>query len=73
MSRKQMRYEIHGAINQANIPGVSITYKLIGKDQINAINMRYFLFMNEETIAKHAGRHNVTNVVVAISSEPERV
>jgi hypothetical protein len=68
-----MKYVIHGAINQAKIPGASIKYKLIGKDQINAINIRYFLFMKEEMIAKQAGRHNITNVLPAISSELEAV
>jgi len=68
-----MKYVIQGAINQAKIPGVSITYKLIGNDQTNAINMRVFLFMKEEMIAKQAGRHNVTNVLVATPSELEPV
>lgn len=38
------------------------TYKLIGNDHMKAININIFLDINEEIIAKQAGRHSMINV-----------
>jgi hypothetical protein len=48
--------------NIANMLGVIATYKLIGNDHINAININTFLDFKEEMIAKQAGRHSMINV-----------
>ncbi|MFS1516013.1 hypothetical protein [Bacillus sp. SM2101] len=50
--------------NKAKIPGVPIVYKLIGSDHKNAINIKCFLSFIEATIAKQAGRNNITNVII---------
>lgn len=42
--------------------GVMATYKLIGNDHMNAININNFLDIKEEMIAKQAGRHSMINI-----------
>jgi hypothetical protein len=50
--------------NKAKIPGVSIKYKLNGNDHTKAININECLDVNEEIIAKHAGRNNIKKVFI---------
>lgn len=46
------------------MPGVMAIYKLIGNAHRKAINIKSFLDIIDEVIAKQAGRNNMMNVFI---------
>ncbi|MEK3889498.1 hypothetical protein [Bacillus sp. FSL K6-3431] len=48
--------------NNANMLRVKIRYKLIGSDHKKDMNMNTFLELNEEMMAKQAGRNSIIKV-----------